>query len=169
MINMTPLEIKNIKDQIQRILHAPGNYMGGNLEFAIVFDYHIDKKSLVDFTKELIKILKSTDKIFINARLNIIKWISDEKLIKEVSSMGVLQIGRGFEDYEWGSTDKTYDSLTGQLKKFYARSKLIILITDNAYVINDIQTINENLNPFLHRKLMKIDISTIQASETKQE
>lgn len=161
MLRMTSLEIKNIKDQVQRILHVPGNYMGGNLEFAIVLDYHVDKESLMEFSSELVKLLKSTDKIFINARLNLIKWINDEKIIKEVSSMGMLQMGRCFEDYEKGTSNKTYDLLTEQLKKFYARSKLIILVTDNAFFINDMQTVNENLNPFLHRKLMKIDIPTI--------
>lgn len=38
--------------------------------------------------------------------------------------------------------------------------KLIILVTDNAFVMNDMQTINGNLNTFLHRKLMRIDILT---------
>lgn len=169
MLNMTALEIKNIKDQIQKILHRPGNYMGGPLEFAVVLDYHIQKQDLMDISKELVKILKSTDKIFINARLNLIKWIKDEKIIKEVSSMGMLQMGRGFEDYEQGTDDKTYDRLTEELKKFYARSKLIILITDNAFVQCDRQIIHENLNPFLHRKLMKIDLSVKQDIGIKPE
>lgn len=158
MVNMKPIEVKNIKNQVQRILHVPGNYMGGILEFAIVLDYHIDKQNLMEFSAELMKILKSTDKIFINARLNLIKWINDDKIIKEVSSMGMLQMGRCFEDYEQGIPDKSYDVLTGQLKKFYARSKLIILVTDYAFVMNDMQIIKDNLNPFLHRKLMKIAI-----------
>lgn len=165
MADMTPIKIKNIKDQIQRILHAPGNYTGGILEFAIVLDYHADKQSLMRFASELVKILKSTDKIFLNARLNLIKWIKDEKIIKEVSAMGILQMGRCFEDYEQGDADKIYDILTGQLKKFYARSKLIILVTDNSFVIKDLQAVNENLNPFLHRKLMKIDITDIFETE----
>lgn len=165
MLSMTPMEIKNIKDQVQRILHVPGNYAGGNLEFAIVLDYHVDKQGLMKFSSELVKILKSTDKIFINARLNLIKWINDEKIIKEVSSMGMVQMGRCFEDYEQGDSNKNYDILTGQLKKFYARSKLIILVTDNAFVVKDVQAVNENLNPFLHRKLMKIDISSISETE----
>lgn len=165
MANMTPWEIKNIKDQVQRILHVPGNYTGGILEFAIVLDYHAGKQTLMRFASELVKILKSTDKIFINARLNLIKWINDEKIIKEVSAMGILQMGRCFEDYEQGDANKNYDILTGQLKKFYARSKLIILVTDNAFVVKDVQAVNENLNPFLHRKLMKIDISSISETE----
>lgn len=158
MVELSPLQIKNIKMQIEKILHVPGNFTSDILEFAIVLDYHIEEQRLRTFSAELIRILKSTDKVFRNARLNLVKWIDDENIIKEVSAMGILQMGRCFEDYEPGQSEKLYDELIGQLKKFYARSKLIILVTDGSYQIQDEQKVKENLNPFLHRKLMEITI-----------
>ena len=46
------------------------------------------------------------------------------------------------------------DKLTGYLKKFQARSKLIIVVSDGNYRIEDEKTVQENLSPFLRRKMI---------------
>ncbi len=169
------LERINLKNNIEKVLHTPFNYKGGMLEFAIVFDYHIPKEALCRQAKELITMLRTIryshskdgrimyEEIFRNARLNIIKWISNEKIIKEVSSMGLVQMGRCFDDYsEWKtdiSNQKSLDKLTGQLKMFYARSKIIFVITDKSYEICSPKVLEENLQPFLKHKLVYIDIT----------
>jgi len=151
---MTPLQRKNFTDQIQRILHVPGNYRGGVLEFALVVDYCLPPEQIEAACKEMIAALKSCDKIFMNARLNLIKWISDEDIRKEVSSMGMVQMGRAFSDYEPGDTGKSLDELTRQLKLFYARSKIIIVLTAGEYLIVDEEIVENNKKPFLGRKMM---------------
>lgn len=164
----------NLKNNIEKVLHTPYNYKGGRLEFAIVFDYHVSEELLYQKTKELITLLRTIrysrskdgnvihEDIFRNARLNVIKWISDDKIIKEVSSMGMVQMGRCFEDYEEykqeHTNDKSLDILTGQLKMFYAKSKLIFLITDGSYIIKSQEETDKNLQPFLKHKLIYVNL-----------
>ncbi|MCI8670084.1 MAG: hypothetical protein HFI34_11300 [Lachnospiraceae bacterium] len=164
----------NLKHNIEKVLHTPYNYKGGRLEFAIVFDYHVPEELLSARARELIALLRTIrysrskngtmiyEDIFRNARLNIIKWISDDRIIKEVSSMGMVQMGKCFEDYdvykEEGRADKSLDILTGQLKMFYARSKIIFLITDGSYIIKSREETDKNLQPFLKHKLVYINI-----------
>lgn len=153
---MTPLQRKNFTDKIQRVLHVPGNYRGGILEFALVVDYHMPKEQIDAICKDMIAALKSCDKIFMNARMNLIKWVSDDDIRKEVSSMGLVQMGRTTQDHEQGNAQKSLDELTRQLKLFYARSKIIIVLTDGAYVIHSEEEVEANKKPFLGRKMIMV-------------
>ena len=49
---------------------------------------------------------------------------------------------------------KTMQELTRQLKLFYARSKVIIVITDGSYTTGDVEKTKANLHPFLYRKML---------------
>ncbi len=164
---ITDIQIMKIKNEVMRILHVPGNYTGGILEMAIVADYHMSVEELNEITKRVANGLKHQNEIFRNVRLNLIKWVSDAEIIKEVSSLTKLQMGRAYDDYENcklqqlsqaedGST-KTLDELFRQLKLFYARSKLIIVLTDGAYRIEDESKVTEYLNPFLKRKIIIVN------------
>lgn len=164
---ITDIQIMKIKNEVMRILHVPGNYTGGILEMAIVADYHMSVEELNEITKKVANGLKHQNEIFRNVRLNLIKWVSDAEIIKEVSSLTKLQMGRAYDDYEKckfqqfsqkedGSV-KTLDELFRQLKLFYARSKLIIVLTDGAYRIEDECKVTEYLNPFLKRKIIIVN------------
>ena len=180
---ITDMQLMKIKNGVMRILHVPGNYDGGILEMAIVADYHIPKEELDAMASKLANGLKRQNETFRNVRLNLIKWVSDEQIVKEISALPALQMGRAFGDYdeltarvkmcaEGSSADapaggapgeiyanaekqpKTLDELLRQLKLFYARSKLIIVLTDGSYRIEDEKKVWEHLNPFLRRKLL---------------
>lgn len=185
---ITDMQLMKIKNGVMRILHVPGNYDGGILEMAIVADYHIPKDELDAMVSKLANGLKRQNETFRNVRLNLIKWVSDEQIIKEISALPALQMGRAFGDYEEltvmvdteagevqeTSADapaggapgeicasaekqpKTLDELLRQLKLFYARSKLIIVLTDGSYRIEDEKKVWEHLNPFLRRKLLMV-------------
>lgn len=152
---MNQIEKVKLHQQVERILHVPGNYRGGILEMALVLDYHISKEILMESSKEILMALQTYSKVFQNVRLNLVKWISDTDIRKEVSSIGVVRMGRCFEDYKRGSKEKSFDELTRQLKLFYARSKLIIWITDGSFQILDTECVEANLKPFLQKKLLK--------------
>lgn len=155
------IEKIRIKNEVEKVLHVPGNYRGGILEFAIVFDYHLPVGTLKSISKELITILKAHSKVFQNARLNTIKWINDDQIVKEVSAMGFVQMGKifdNYDDYREESKTKSYDELTRQLKIFYARSKIVFIITDNSYQIIHEEDVAHNLQPFLKKKIIKIII-----------
>lgn len=156
----TQIQLLQMKNAVMRVLHVPGNYSGGILEMAVVADYHLPSEELKDACSEIAGALKRTDEVFRNVRLNLIKWVSDDTIIKEVSALPKLQMGKAFEDYEElsgkkkTSGKKSLDELFRQLKLFYARSKIIILITDESYEILDEKKIKEYLHPFLVRKLI---------------
>ena len=156
---LSDVQLLQIKNAIKRVLHVPGNYSGGILEMAIVADYAIPKEELAENVKQIANALKRQDETFRNVRLNLIKWVSDECIIKEVSSLTALQMGRGFEEYERYAEvpekkEKTVDELFWQLKLFYARSKVILVLTDGAYQIAEVDSVKAHLQPFLGRKMV---------------
>lgn len=158
-MTLAPMARIQFKNVVERVLHVPGNYRGGTLEMAIVFDSVLDKSHVLQLGKDIADLLKSQSEIFRNVRLNTIRWISDDRIEKEISSMPFLQMGRYFDSYEQIENEKRADILAGQLKKFYARSKLILLVTDGNYLLGDRERLKSNLRPFLYKKLVIIRIS----------
>ncbi|MGN1181175.1 MAG: hypothetical protein ACI4SD_08160 [Suilimivivens sp.] len=165
----TQVQLLQIKNAVMRVLHVPGNYSGGILEMAVVADYHLPYGEIKESCCEIAGALKRTDEVFCNVRLNLIKWVSDNTIIKEVSALPKLQMGNCFEDYEKlvikagesGESEKSLDELLRQLKLFYARSKIIIVITDGSYIRRDKKKIEEYLHPFLGRKLIFLEKGTV--------
>lgn len=153
---LTDIQLLQIRNTAMRVLHVPGNYSGGILEMAVVADCSICKEQLNEECAQIASALKRTDEVFRNVRLNLIKWISDKEIIKEISSLPRLQMGGVFEDYEIRECDenKSLDELLRQLKLFYARSKIIIVVSGGSYQVNDEKKVDEYLHPFLGRKLI---------------
>ena len=165
----TQVQLLQIKNAAMRVLHVPGNYSGGILEMAVVADYHLPVSELKESCSEIGGALKRTDEVFRNVRLNLIKWVSDDIIIKEVSALPKLRMGSCFEDYEdlvvktekSARSEKSLDELLRQLKLFYARSKIIIVITDGSYERVDEKKIQEYLHPFLGRKIIVLESGNI--------
>lgn len=154
----SPTERLQFKNQVERILHIQGNYTGGILEMALVLDYDMPLTSLRERSAAIIKALKMHSEVFRNVRLNVIKWVSDDCLIKEVSAFAMVQMGRIFEDYDLlkknGNEPKKLDVLASQLQMFYARSKLILVLTNGNYCLEDKEAVCKFMQPFLHKKLL---------------
>lgn len=142
------------KNAVERVLHVQGNYTGGILEMAIVIDQSLSAKEARARTQEVVRILKSQSEIFRNVRLNTILWQDDEIFVKEVTALPLLQMGTFFEHYECDAKDKQWDGLLALLKKFYARSKLILIFSDGTVHAADWTEARDSLQPFLHRKLL---------------
>lgn len=151
---MTLIQRKQLKNAVERVLHVQGNYTGGILEMAVVIDASLSKETASERGIELAELLKSTSEVFRNVRLNTILWQGDETFIKQVTSLAVLQMGRFFEDYESMDITKTWDGLLALLKKFYARSKLIFVLSDADFAVLDKEAAKESLQPFLHKKII---------------
>lgn len=77
-------------------------------------------------------------------------------MVKEVTSIPHLQMGRCFDGYRCRRDKKRLELLAGELKKFYARSKLILLFTDGDCQVEDDELFEENMHPFLYRKFIVI-------------
>ena len=165
-MSFAPVERMQIKNSIERVLHVPGNYSGGTLEMAMVFDCNLPEEYIKRIGKDMAALLKSHSEIFRNVRLNIICWEEDEAFIKEVSSIPYLQMGRCFDSYRCVKNAKRLEILACQLKKFYARSKIIIFFTDGNYLVEDRISFKENMHPFLHRKLIVLRCDTDDKGQT---
>ena len=116
-----------------------------------------EKEEAAEKGKEIITALKQTDEIFRNVRLNAVRWISDETITRGVTAAPILQMGRYFEDYEQHSADKRLEVLMDYLKKFDARSRLLILVTEGKYRVEDAEALKKSLNPFLYRKILLME------------
>ena len=44
---LTRIQEIQLRNQVQRVLHVPGNYNGGPLEMAVVFDTSLEKEDAV--------------------------------------------------------------------------------------------------------------------------
>ena len=68
--------------------------------------------------------------------------------------MTVMQMGTPFETYEKMAAEKRIDLLFQNLKLFQARSKLIILLSEGDFGIENEENCMESLKPFLGRKML---------------
>lgn len=160
---MTLIERKQFKNAVERVLHVQGNYMGGILEMAVVIDRNLSKENAAERAAELAGLLKSQSEIFRNVRLNTILWQGDEVFTGQVTPLALLQMGRFFDNYESICTCKSWDGLLALLKKFYARSKLILVLSDAEFSVTDKETAKESLQPFLHKKLILLSETALHS------
>lgn len=152
----TPVERMQIKNAVERILHVPGNYGGGVLEMAMVIDGNLSEEYRKQLGKDIATALKSHSETFRNVRLNLILWEEDGKFRKELSSLPNLQMSRCFEGCECVKSKKRMELLAEDLKKFYARSKIVMLLTDGDFCVEDKRMMDESMHPFLYRKMMMV-------------
>lgn len=163
-MSLTQLRKLELNKRVDKILHAPTNTVQKNqqLEIAFILDLTSEKEYLDTTLKDAVSALKSHDKIFQNVRTNLVYW-GKEKIETKVIPMTFLQMGKAFEnmdedksgDFENETVDKVadFDKLCEYLKLFHARSKCIILITQNNHKIHKI----ESLNPFLKYRLLIVN------------
>lgn len=151
-------EKMQIKNAMEKVLHVPGNYAGGTLEMAMVFDGNLTEECARQAGADMAALLKSHSEIFRNVRLNVICWEGDDELVKELSSLPLLQMGRALGGFRHAGKRKRPELLAGCLKKFYARSKIILLFTDGNCRVEDERLFRENMHPFLYRKLVILQI-----------
>ena len=163
---LTPVHNLQLHNQIERVLHVPGNYRGGILEVAIVIDCAYDKERVQTLCADIITSCKKQSEVFRNIRLNMVTWRSGEILTETVAA-AYLQMGTWFEHYqEEQGVQKPLETILAYLKEFQARSKLILLLTpdvDVVHTIQDKEAALSALNPFLKQKLILITPEEMEA------
>lgn len=150
---LTGIEKQQLKNTVQRVLHVPGNYNGGILEMAFVFDHGLDRDYIRALSGDTALTLKQSDEVFANVRLNMVDWYADDSIVCKTGALAGVCMGRPFEQWEQSVQSKGLEYLCEYLKKFQARSKLIIVFT-REYEIGDRDRLEEALKPFLARKLI---------------
>lgn len=154
-----------LKREVERVLHVKGNFKGGILEMAIVLDAALPLEEAKELTKEIAQILKTTDEVFKNVRLNVLYAKTNREIETTVTSLSMLQLGTYFSDKEVIEEEKSFDSIVKHLKKFQARSKLVLVLTKGELPIRDTKRVQDALNPFVKQKT--IFMSVVDTKEQK--
>lgn len=149
------VENKKLKDMTERVLHVPGNYTGGILEMTLVLDFKLEKEYIKETAKDIVRALKSKGEVFRNVRFNVVRWKSDVQIETEAAAMTMLLTDGFYEDFVREDNEKRAELLMENLKKFHARSKLIIIVSDE-FAAGDEQRFQAAVTPFLERKSILI-------------
>lgn len=142
----------NLNNAVERVLHVPGNYSGGILEMTLVTDCALPLDYVRNTAADVAACLRSHSEVFRNVRLNLLYWKSDSDMENRVIPISFLQTSGCFEDYVVTGEEKSLDALTARLKLFHARSKLILVLADEALLVRYKDEVQKNMKPFLGKK-----------------
>ena len=158
---MTPSFIfdKQFTNKVEMILHSPCNIPSKMFEMTVVLDRNLSKDVVDKIVPHLLKVLKRHSEVFLNVRLNMVEWDSDDKISNQIIPMAMAMISSKYSEYEQKVETKSYPYLMQNLKLFHARSKLIIVVTDGTYKIGDETELKKLMQPFLYRKVMNVVVS----------
>lgn len=173
MEKLSMIAMKKFKDTAERILHVPGNYRGGILEMAVVVDTCMQKETLQWILPQLLRGLKQQGQIFRNVRFNYLLWNGFEngfKIETKICPMMQAMQESFYEKYEQEKphekfqekSHKDMHNLIQHLKLFQARAKLIILLTDSTFTFWQSEELKKQMQPFLDKKLMLVQIKEEQ-------
>lgn len=151
---LSPVIRMQLLNQVERVLHAPGNPTHDLKEMTLVLDYHMEKSCAETLAKDVVGALKSHSKVFANVRCNLVHWKHDEEIYNEIMPLPMIQMGKFAVDYKAVDMSKRGEILCDYLKRFHARSKLILVLTDFSYEIQDEKKYKEALSPFLKYKII---------------
>lgn len=149
---------KQFTNKVEMILHSPCNIPNKMFEMTVVLDHNLSKDEVKETVPHLLKTLKRHSDVFANVRLNVVRWVDDENISNKVMPMSMAMISSQYEDYESKQVAKSYQKLMQNLKLFHARSKLVIVVTDGKYEIDDEEELRKIMQPFLYRKVMNVVI-----------
>lgn len=149
---------KQFTNKVEMILHSPCNIPNKMFEMTVVLDHNLSKDEVKEIVPHLLKTLKRHSDVFANVRLNVVRWVDDENISNKVMPMSMAMISSQYEDYESKQVAKSYQKLMQNLKLFHARSKLVIVVTDGKYEIDDEEELRKIMQPFLYRKVMNVVI-----------
>lgn len=162
-MELTEIGALQIAKRAEAILHVPGNYRGGNLEMTIVIDTSLELDDFKDAAAAVVRALKRENEIFRNVRLNLVLW--GQEMEAKVVPMAMLMTGGAFGGYRCRPQKKCYEELFAYLKKFHARSKIVLVFADQKNEVRDTQAAREALTPFLKSKLLIISEQIVSGTE----
>lgn len=158
-MELSLLFLKKFKDTTERILHVPGNFTGPVLEMAVVLDGNLSREQAAEYLPQLLATLKRHSEVFRNVRLNVVNWCSDDEIVNQVCPLSMVLLKGYYENYAQKKEEKTFEVLVEYLKKYQARAKLIILLTDGNYEVRQEELLEAGMRPFLDKKLMQVVVT----------
>lgn len=158
-MDISPVFLHIFHNKIERVLHLKGNFTGPVLEMALVMDYSVPAERMRESVAALLRCLKQQSEVFRNVRFNVIEWKSDSEIGTRVCPMLMAGTESFYQDYEQTMETKRIEKLYQYLKFYHARSKLVLLVTDGQYHVENEAEKEAALKPFLGRKLIMIKIT----------
>ncbi|MDE7359100.1 MAG: hypothetical protein K2N39_06690 [Lachnospiraceae bacterium] len=162
-MELTQIGALQIAKRVDAILHVPGNYRGGNLEMTVVIDTSLEQADFGEAVAAVVRALKRSNEIFRNVRLNLVFW--GQEMRTNVVPMAMLMTGGAFQGYRCCPLKKRYEDLFAYLKKFHARSKVVLVFADGQNEVLDRQAAGDALTPFLKSKLLLISERVVSGTE----
>ena len=176
----SPVLKMNIKNHITAVMNVPGNLTRSSkvvslqgrapmadkrmpMEIALVLDMTLDEAQLNGICKELASCIKGHSELLRNTRVNMVYW-SAERIDSGITSLPQLIMGQGITLDEVPKQQEDLESsliiepLLEKLRKFYARTKVVFLITDGSYEVQDRVYAARLLQPFLGKKMIVLKI-----------
>ena len=160
---MELLQKKNFINAVERVLHVKGNYSGGILEMTLVIDCALPKEYVIETAADIGAVLRAHSQVFRNVRLNLLYWQSEEELENHVIPISFLQMNSCFQDYKICPEKKSLDVLSDRLKLLHARSKLILVLSNEEPLIHNREIVKQNMHPFLGKKSLFLCRSNLSA------
>lgn len=157
---LSVVTLMKFKNTIERILHVKGNYQGGILEMTLVADANLSIEQRKNLIPQLLKALKQQGEVFRNVRFNYGEWQQDGSVSNKVCPMMLAMTENFYEKDETLEKEteqakpKNISGLIDYLKMFHARSKIIILVTDGGFQVDNPSHVTRQMQPFLDKKLV---------------
>ena len=129
----------------------------------IVIDTSLEREDFQEAVAEVVRALKRSNEIFRNVRLNLVLWGAE--ITTGIVPMAMLMTGSAFEEYVSCPCEKRYEDLFGYLKKFHARSKVILVFAEEQNRIEDKEAAREALSPFLKSKILVISGQVVSGTQ----
>lgn len=147
-------DAQKFKQQIEYIMHVRGNVTKELTEMAVIVDCSMPEEKARDSVKWIAATLKRMGESFNNVRLNLVQWRTDGNIECIAEPLIAATFARGLEDYCRIEEEKHLEPLLEYLRKFQARSKIVILVTEGKYGIQDKEEAVKLLFPFLGKKML---------------
>lgn len=158
-MEISPVFLHLFHNKIERVLHLKGNFTGPVLEMALVMDHRVPAQKMQECVAALLRCLKQQSEVFRNVRFNVIHWISDDRIETKVCPMLSAVTEHFYGDYVPTTETKRIEKLYQYLKFYHARSKIVLIVTDGQYQVEDEAAKEAALKPFLGRKLIPVTIT----------
>lgn len=118
----------------------------------LVIDCGLPREYVCKMAADIALALRAHSEVFRNVRLNLFYWKSEDEMENRVIPISFLQMSQCFEDYAGQVKEKSLDALSGRLKFYHARSKLILVLAGKNAFIDDREVLKQNMYPFLGKK-----------------
>jgi len=151
-------QYKKINTSVNKVIHTSGNMVKGPvIDMVLVIDCSLDIDYINEQSSSVLSSIRSLGAPFLNMRLNLVKWTESDSFEKYVSSYPNILMGMTVAEKDIRTaTVRTYDQLLRYLQKNFKKTQLVIALLKDFYDFADPDTLREEIEPLLLKKIVAI-------------